>query len=211
MDRMIEYNNAGARYVDEGRFEEALVMFRAALERKLAWDSATRANGQGQPVERCVTPDIVISSAESSSFSSHAERLGGEEAAATLQHEQRSRPSPVPFEANPPSSLTTTTTTTHLAVDPLYRRAFRIGNDQDMIAASAIIIFNMALAHQILDATSSKAGPSYQIAAFITTMEGFQPTKLHQAILQNLNVWVSDTSTNTTPDTTATNAVTNTT
>uniref|UniRef100_A0A7S3KZW2 Uncharacterized protein n=1 Tax=Amphora coffeiformis TaxID=265554 RepID=A0A7S3KZW2_9STRA len=190
MDRMIEYNNTGVRFVDEGRFEEALVMFRAALERKLAWDSATRASGEGRPVERFVTPDIPIPPSLESS--SRAGYLCGEASSSTTLQQQREH-EPVPFGANPPPPSSLTEMTPPIEVDPLYRRAFRIGNDQDMMAASAIIIFNMALVHQILDAKSIKAGPNYQIAAFITTMEGFQPSKLHQAIMQNLSVWVAET------------------
>jgi len=225
---MIEYNNTGVRFFDEGGFEGALTMFRAALERKLAWDSAIQAKGEGHPVDRCVTPDILIPSIILSSPPPPPPPravldYGNKETATAFQQqrkdEKHSCPLPVPFGASPTrstssssssmSSLSTATGTTPpsspslpAVLNLLHRHAFGINDDQHMITASAIIIFNIALVHQIMDAKSIKAGQSYQIAACITTMQGNQPTALHQAIMQNLLVWVSENSTSTFANTT---------
>ena len=175
---MIEYNNSGVRLVDSGRFEQAQEMFRATLASKLASDSANRANCQGLPVQRCVTPDNYPSYPDD-------------------DNEWNSDPqSPVQFGANPPqpnpSVLSLSSSPSSEFAHGLYRHGFPMENDQDMVSAGAIVIFNMALVHQMLDAKSAKAGQFYQIAAVITAMEGFQPATLHQAIMNNLNVWSSD-------------------
>lgn len=178
MDRMLEYNNAGVSLVDRGLVADAHAMFREALRCKLASDSAHLADCEGFPVERCVTPEMDISA------SGDTDQVMGEEGqdnTSQIVHRSGVLPSSSPGPCAD-------------RVPGLSRLAFSMTGDEDVATASAIVVFNMAMTHQVQDAKSAKAGQFYQIAAVMTTLKGGQPSRLHQAIMSNLIVWSAQNS-----------------
>lgn len=185
MDLSVLYNNAGARALEAGRDDNALELFRAALEAKVASESSQRVEEDREGALRR-SPDCTARADR------HVDRMdanvqgrdGTDAIAGLLQNPVLGRPTEgTVSEARSVLPLNNRGYDPFLCVTPFQLPSSPTPPTE---LASAVIVFNLGLAHHIRSRTSAKAAAFYELAASLLSSGLDSPTTvLLEVVLLN--------------------------
>jgi hypothetical protein len=197
-DRSAIYNNAGVRMMGVANENVALELFRGALESKLAFERCqmplVNISGQGEVVQRCVTPDLPVCLNRAEMHLGNLDTYLSQEN--SVEHRSIHHDLLIERLEEGASEMDDgmTVPLQCRGYDPFICKApFEIPENEAVITqiTSSVIVFNLGLVHQCMCRTSPKAASFYEISAALLASipETSDTLLLRISLLNNFGVW----------------------